>query len=149
MSKGKGQALGSIFGAAGRRGAVPAAPAPSAAHAVPSTVVAFLAVVDRVEAVLDAEIDALSRDIPADITDLGNRKRQGLLEMSRALKGAAAAGPRAEIRDRLVRFVAKLERNRAVLGTQLRAVREIADIIAQTMQEAESDGTYSPKAPRS
>lgn len=150
MSKGKGQALGSIFGTAGgRRGAVAAAPVPPPESATPPSVSAFLSVVDRVESVLDDEIAALTRQMPADITELGNRKRQGLLEMSRALKAAAGAGPRAEIRDRLARFVAKLERNRALLGTQLRAVREIADIIAQTMQEAESDGTYSHKAGRS
>lgn len=145
MSKGKGQALGSIFGTAARKtakgtGAAPAAP--------PETVTAFLAVVDRVEAVLDAEIDVLTRQIPTDISEIGNRKRQGLLEMSRALKAAAAGGPRPEVRERLGRFAAKVEQNRAVLGTQLRAVREIADIIAQTLLEAESDGTYSPVAAR-
>lgn len=148
MSKGKGQALGSIFGAAGRRSAAPAAPVPPPEPATPATVSAFLAVVDRVEAVLDDEIAALTRDMAADITEHGNRKRQGLLEMSRALKAAAGAGPRGEIRDRLARFAAKLERNRSLLGTQLRAVREIAEIIAQTLQEAESDGTYSHTAGR-
>ncbi len=94
MTKGKGQALGSIFGAASRRGAPPATPVPAAAPSLPPNVTAFLAVVDRVESVLDAEIEALTRNIPADITDLGNRKRQGLLEMSRALKATAAGGPK-------------------------------------------------------
>ena len=69
--------------------------------------------------------------------------------MSRALRVAVAEGPRADIRDRLARFSAKLERNRTVLGAQLLAVREIAEIIAQTMREAESDGTYSAPALRS
>ena len=143
MSKGKGQALGSIFGSAGRRTVAPSVRDAAPEPATPATVVAFLAVVDRVEAVLDAETDALTRQLPSDMTDIGNRKRQGLLELSRALKSAAAAGPRAEIRDRLARFARALERNRAVLGSQLLAVREIADIIGHTMREAESDGTYS------
>lgn len=143
MSKGKGQALGSIFGSAGRRAAAPSVRHAAPEPVTPATVAAFLAVVDRVEAVLDAETDALTRQLPADMTEIGNRKRQGLLEMSRALKSAAAAGPRAEIRDRLAQFARTLERNRAVLGSQLLAVREIAEIVAQTMQEAESDGTYS------
>ncbi len=148
MSKARGQALGSIFGAAGRR--IPPATAPAAPVPVtPPSVSAFLAVVDRVEAVLDAETLALTRTIPADITDLGNRKRQGLLEMSRALRAAGAEGPRADIRDRLTRFATTLERNRVVLGAQLFAVREIADIIAHTLREAESDGTYSAPALRS
>lgn len=150
MTKGQGQALGSIFGTARRRAAPPAAPAPAPeVAAVPPSVTAFLAVVDRVEGVVDAETEALSRNLSADMTDFGNRKRQGLLELNRALKAAAAAGPRVEIRDRLARFSARLERNRLVLGTQLLAVREIAEIIAQTLQEAESDGTYSPVAGRS
>ena len=138
MTKGKAQPLGSIFGTDARRGAG------RPGTALPPAVAALLAVVDRVESVLDDEIDVLNRGIPSDMTEFGNRKRQGLLEMSRALRAAAAAGPRAEIRERLARFAAKLDLNRSVLGTQLRAVREIADIIARTLQDAESDGTYSP-----
>ncbi len=151
MSNGKGQALGSIFGSARRRTAAPAAPAAPAELVTPPTVAAFMTVVERVESVLEAETEALTRNLPVDITDLGNRKRQGLLEMTRALRAATAAGPRADIRDRLTTFARKLERNRMVLGSQLLAVREIAEIIAQTMQEAESDGTYSytPAARRS
>ncbi|MGI4764068.1 MAG: hypothetical protein ACRYGP_03215 [Janthinobacterium lividum] len=148
MSKRTGQALGSIFGAGVRRVAEPVMPAMTMPSAPPS-VSAFLAVVDRVEAVLDAETQALTRQIPSDMTEFGNRKRQGLLEMSRALRAAVAEGPRADIRDRLTRFAAKLERNRTVLGAQLLAVREISDIIAQTLREAESDGTYSAPALRS
>lgn len=148
MTKGQGQALGSIFGTARRRAAAPPPPETPGEAATPAIVTAFLAVVDRVEGVVDAETEALTRNLPTDMTDLGNRKRQGLLEMSRALKAAAAAGPRAEVRDRLARFAARLERNRLVLGTQLLAVREIAEIIAQTLQEADSDGTYSPAAGR-
>ncbi len=142
MSKGQGQALGSIFGPAGGP-AGPDAAVAQAARAVALPASAFFGIVDRLEAVLDAETEALSRNIPADMTELGNRKRQGLLELTRTLRAAAAAGPRAEIQDRLRRFALALERNRAVLGTQLRAVREIADIIAETIKEAESDGTYS------
>ena len=148
MTKGQGQALGSIFGTARRRAAAPLPPEAAPETATPAVVAAFLAVVDRVEGVVEAETEALTRNLPTDMTDLGNRKRQGLLEMSRALKAAAAVGPRADVRDRLGRFAARLERNRLVLGTQLRAVREIAEIIAQTLQEADSDGTYSPAAGR-
>lgn len=146
MTKGKGQptgqALGSIFGGLGpgaRRSPVPTVPAP-----VPPGVAALLAVVDRLEGLLDAETDALKRSLPADMAEIGNRKRQGLLEMDRALRAAASAGPAPELRERLQRFAGAVERNRAALGTQLRAVREIADIVAQTLREAESDGTYSP-----
>ncbi len=141
MTKGKGQALGSIFGTGARRPAP--APQPAPAPATPPGVLAFMAVVDRLESVLDAETEALKLRLPADMAEIGNRKRQGLLEMNRVLRAASAGGPRPEIRERLKRFAVAVERNRAALGTQLRAVREIADIIAQTLRDAESDGTYS------
>ena len=145
MAKAKGQpagkpvnqALGSIFGTGARRAASPS-PVPAATPGA----AALLAAVDRLEAVLDAETDALKRGLPADMAEIGNRKRQGLLEMDRALR--ASAGPAPEVRERLHRFAATVERNRSALGTQLRALREIADIVAQTLREAESDGTYAP-----
>lgn len=146
MTKGKGQPLGSIFGTGARRPAAPAQPGP--ATAAPPGVAALLAVVDRLESVLDAETEALKRSLPADMAEFGNRKRQGLLEMDRALRAASAGGPRPEVRERLARFAVAVERNRSALGTQLRAVRDIADIIAQTLRDAESDGTYSPVAGR-
>jgi hypothetical protein len=115
---------------------------------VPPGVATFLAVVDRLESVLDAETAALKGRLPLDMAEIGNRKRQGLLEMNRALRATSAGQPRPEVRERLTRFAVAVERNRAALGTQLRAVREIADIIAQTLMDAESDGTYSAVAGR-
>ncbi len=152
MSSRKGQSLGSIFGDAPRRGA--AAPVSSSSEAqpalaVPPVLAAFLAIVERVEAVLDAETDVLTRNLPTDISDLAHRKRQGLLDMTRIMRSAASSGAQAEMRARLGKFSVKLERNRAVLGTQLRAVREIADIISLTMRDSDSDGTYSRRMGRS
>lgn len=141
MSRGRGQALGSIF--ADMRPPAPAVVAPSPA------VLAFLATVDRVEAVLEAETRALGQQAAIDLTEIGNRKRQGLLDMTRMLGAAAATGGVPEIRERLARFSVALRRNQAALGTQLRAVREIADIVAQAIRDAEWDGTYSPRAGRS
>ena len=152
MTSRQGQALGSIFGDAPRRGAKSAAaplwPVAPAAAASPA-LAAFLAIVERVEGVLDAETEALTRNLPTDISELGHRKRQGLLEMTRVMRLAIASGAQMEILDRLARFSIKLDRNRAVLGTQLRAVREIADIIALTIRDADSDGTYSLRVGRS
>ncbi|RYC32362.1 flagellar protein FlgN [Lichenibacterium minor] len=146
MTKAKGQALGSIFGTGARRPAVAPQPAPPPSPSPGAA--ALLAVVDRLESVLDAETEALKRNLPVDVAEFGNRKRQGLLELGRALRTAPALGPQPEVRERLKRFAAAAERNRAALGTQLRAVREIADIIGQTLRDAESDGTYSAVAGR-
>ena len=141
MSRGKGQALGSIF--ADIRPAVPKV------AATPPAVLAFLSVVDRVEAVIEAETRALGHQTAVDLTEIGNRKRQGLLDMTRMLGAALATGGVPEIRDRLARFSVALKRNQAALGTQLRAVREIADILAQAIRDAEWDGTYGPRTRRS
>lgn len=113
-----------------------------------ATIPTFLAIVDRVEAVLDAETDALSRHQPVDLVDLGCRKRQGLLELNRIMRALAGKERQDEVRDRLAQLASKLERNRRTLDIQLRAVREISDIIAGSLREAESDGTYSILAVR-
>lgn len=147
MTKGRGQPLGSIFATGARPSAAPSLPVPLV-PAAPPGVVALLAVVDRLESVLEGETEALKGRIRTDMAEIGNRKRQGLLEMDRALRAAASDRSRPEIRERLKRFALAVERNRAALGTQLLAVREIAEIIAQTMRDAESDGTYSAVAGR-
>ena len=147
MTKGRGQSLGSIFGTGPRPTAAPSRPAAPVPVSPPS-VAAFLAVVDRLEAVLDGETHSLKGRIPTDMAEIGNRKRQGLLEMDRALRAVASDRSRPEVRDRLKRFAVAVERNRAALGTQLLAVREIAEIIAQTLRHADSDGTYSAVAGR-
>jgi hypothetical protein len=121
------------------------APTSAAASAMPT----FLAIVDRLESAVEAETEALSHNLPADLADLNRRKRQGLFELNRIMRAFAATGPDAEAQARLGGLAAKLEHNRRVLDVQLRAVREIADIIARSMKDAESDGTYSMLAWRS
>lgn len=127
----------------------PVAAEPAAAPApVSPTLATFLAIVDRVETVVEAETEALSRHVPFDMTELNHRKRQGVLELSRILRTLTGGPPNPEARDRLASLSVKLERNRRVLDVKLRAVREIADIIARSMKDAESDGTYSLSAGR-
>lgn len=131
-----------------KRSTEAAAGASAPSLAAPSALPIFIAVVDRVEAAVDAETEALSRNLPLDAAELNRRKRQGLLELNRIMRTFAGTGPQPEARDRLGRLAGKLERNRHVLDMQLRAVREIADIIARSIKEAESDGTYSLLAGR-
>lgn len=111
-----------------------------------STVASFTAVVDRVEAAVDAETEALTQRRPIDMAGLILRKRQGLLELSRIMRAFSGIGPQTEAQGRLDRLSVKLETNRVVLDRQLRAVREVADIIATSIREAESDGTYTKLA---
>ncbi len=116
---------------------------------VRSTVRSFAAIVDRVEAVVDAETDALKNHRPVDMAGLILRKRQGLLELSRIMRAFSGLGPQVEAQNRLDRLSVKLEGNRVVLDRRLRAVREVADIISTAMKDADSDGTYTKMAGRS
>jgi hypothetical protein len=125
---------------------------------MPAATAGLVAIVERVAAILDAETEALGHGVPLDIAEFNHRKRHALLELTRGLRafgdpgppvpGQHAQGPHEALRDCLGGFAAKLERNRRALDTRLRAVREIADIIAQTIRESESDGTYSLLAAR-
>lgn len=119
-------------------------PSDSLAPALPDpAIAAFMTIMDRLEAVVDGETGALKLNLPARVGETGQRKRQGMLELGRAMRLLAKDGPDPRVQERLRGFAAKLEDNRRVLDTHLRAVRDVADIIARTMREMESDGTYS------
>lgn len=110
---------------------------------------AFAAVAERLESVLDHETEALRHNRPCDLVETCGRKRQGLLELTRFLPSLATAEERESARGRIVRLEGKIERNRQVLDVRIGAVREVSDIIARTMRDAESDGTYSASVWRS
>lgn len=104
----------------------------------------FETVLHRLETTMETENEHLRRNQPAVLGDLGNGKRQGLLELGRIMRVLSATGPHPDLTERLARFRTKVETNRQVLDVHLHAVRGVADIIARTMKDAESDGTYSP-----
>jgi hypothetical protein len=125
-------------------------PAPIPASAQPHVgVAAFAAVAERLETVLDHETEALQHNRPCDLAEITGRKRQGLLELSRCMPHLADGPDPEGTRHRLRGLAVKLERNKMVLDVQIRAVREVADIIARALRDAESDGTYSLAAGRS
>ena len=125
-----------------------ASPAREPVVSLSPNVHAFAAVAERLEAALDLESDALQQNKSCDLGEICQQKRQGLLELSRIVPRMTSVSDQYEARDRLGRLAIKLERNRMALDIQLRAVREVADIIARTMREAESDGTYSKLSSR-
>lgn len=104
---------------------------------------AFHAVVDRLQGVIVAETEALERRMPIDIGAVTRQKRQSLLELSRLMRAMPGVAEQQEVRARLAALAEALERNQEVLDVQLRAVRGVADIVAQVMRDAESDGTYT------
>ncbi len=130
----------SLRGGGTAAGQSKAEPVDSAAAA---SIAMFTAVVGRVEAVIEAETEAFSRNLKLDMVALNQRKRQGLLELSRVMRNLPGLGPNPVARDRLAGLAGKLETNRTVLDRQLRALREVVDIVSRSLKEAESDGTYS------
>jgi hypothetical protein len=99
--------------------------------------------IEYLGAIVDQETDALRARAAIDLAEFNVRKNQGLLELNRALR-ALDAGSSASITVRLASLRAKLDLNRALLQTHLEAVREVASVVAQSIRDSESDGTYSP-----
>ena len=104
---------------------------------------AFVAVVERLEGVIDAETRMLAAGGTADIAEATRQKRQGFLELSRLMKTMERTIPSQDILTRLASFRTKLEANDAKLRVHLQAVRAVNALIVDVMREAESDGTYS------
>lgn len=100
----------------------------------------------RVERLVDNETAALRARTAIDLKASNNGKSQALLEFSLAIRSLEGRPLDADLVQRLGVLRKKLETNRAVLHMHLEAVREIADVVAGTIQDCEWDGTYSQYA---
>ena len=101
------------------------------------------ALIGRIEEAVDEETSAIRTDIHFDIKASNARKSRYLYELTRALKGAGAADFPVEHRDGLMRLRDKLAINEAAIRAHLNAVNEIATLMQNAIQHAETDGTYS------
>jgi hypothetical protein len=108
-----------------------------------SAAVALKHTVARLLQLLDRETTALRTRQPLDMDDLSNRKNQALLELSRIGRRVEPESVDGQLRSMLAELRGKLDENRSVLELHLRAVGEVADILATAIRDAESDGTYS------
>ena len=113
-----------------------------------SSAAALAGAIERLGQVVEAESAALLARTQVDLTDFANRKSRGLLELTRLMQTQDLAAAVPSVRELAEELSDKLETNRALLKTHLHAVQELAAIIAGTMREAESDGTYSVAAQR-
>jgi hypothetical protein len=104
---------------------------------------AIEAAVNRLADILDEETVALRDHTPIDLKASNDRKSLGLIELNRVLHLMESMRPAPETKQILERLSAKLDANRHFLKLHLDAVREVAAIIAHTIREADSDGTYS------
>jgi hypothetical protein len=104
---------------------------------------ACLRAIERVEQVIDSETAALRRNDAIDLADFNRRKSHGLLELTRGMRGLDGSEARQAIEARLRPLREKLAENGAVLRRHLDAVQEISSVLARTIRDGESDGTYS------
>lgn len=100
----------------------------------------------RIESLVDREMEALQSRVAIDLRETNNAKSQALLDLGVAARALEGAPLDAELAGRLKALRGKLEANRAVLRRHLEAVREIASVVAETIQDREWDGTYSQNA---
>lgn len=100
----------------------------------------------RIEDLVDGETEALQSRTAIDLRESNNRKSRALLELDMASRELDGLQLDDDFMTRLKRLRDKLETNRTVLAKHLEAVREIAALIADAIQDAEWDGTYSQYA---
>ena len=97
----------------------------------------------RIEKLVERETEALRSRVDIDLRESNNGKSQALLELGLVARTLEGIPFDAELIQRLKALHGKLENNRAVLRKHLEAVREIAGVVAGTIQDTEWDGTYS------
>ena len=97
----------------------------------------------RIEMMVDRETEALRSRVAIDLRESNNSKSQALLELSLAARTLEGVPLDAELIQRFKALRGKLEVNQAVLRKHLEAVREIASVVSDTIQDREWDGTYS------
>jgi len=134
-----GAPLTGFASANGRRPAPPRAPMQDSDAAR----VIVLAVIARIEGYLDEETNALSKSLKFDFKTSNDRKSQGLLDLNQALRRLQKSDVNADFQLRLATFREKLAVNLRKIQLHLDAVKEIAAMLSDAIQNAESDGTYT------
>jgi hypothetical protein len=102
-----------------------------------------LSAIERLRTTIDEETEKLETRSPVDFSAFSQRKNRGLLELTRAMRLTQGAAGDPRVAPHLTGLRSSLIRNRTALQIHLDAVREVSAIIARSIQEVESDGTYS------
>jgi hypothetical protein len=108
----------------------------------------LLAAIRRLESIVEEETVALTTGTKVDFDDFSARKSRSMLEFVRLMRARMHLGSEVEITEEIQRLREKLERNRSILEMHYDAVREVATIIVKAIKDAESDGTYTGRAPQ-
>jgi hypothetical protein len=98
---------------------------------------------DRLEETLDMETAALMARNLSNLEEFNRRKSQCLLEISRIVRTAEVHALDQKATKRLQDLQVKIEANQDILRLHMHAVQEVASIISNAIQTAESDSTYT------
>ena len=120
----------------------PFSPAAKGADAQAINAIIQRAVIRLVE-IVEQETAALRDHTAIDLKEYNNRKAHGLLDLDRAVSMLDGLALDAATTALLAGLREKLNTNSRVLAVHIEAVREVASVIADTIREAESDGTYT------
>lgn len=104
------------------------------------------AIIKRVEVTVETETAAI-RSVPRfDLKASNARKSRHLYDLTKAIKNVGETAALAEHRESLLRLREKLVANEAAINAHLNAVGEIAGLLRDAIQHAETDGTYTAGA---
>lgn len=101
------------------------------------------AIMGRIEEAVEDETAGIRATTGFDLKASNARKSRYLYELNRAMKGVNQADFLEEHREGLLRLRHKLARNEAAILAHLNAVSEVANLMRDAIQNAETDGTYS------
>ena len=101
------------------------------------------AIIRRIEDAIDLETASLRKDTKFDLAASNARKSRHLYELNKAANGLSPRHLTDEHRDGLQRLRAKLEMNEQTILAHLSAVKEVAGMLQDAIQRAETDGTYT------
>lgn len=115
----------------------------SATHDVDAARAIVVAVIERIEDYLELETAALDGAPNFDLKASNDRKSQGLVDLNEAMRRLKPSDIDEDLNLRLQTFRAKLDVNLRKIRMHLDAVKEIAGMLSDAIQNAESDGTYT------
>ena len=103
----------------------------------------IIGVLSRLEAVIDAENAAIGTDPDFDLNRSNTIKSRCLYDMTMLFNGIRPEDLEPAHKQQLETVRAKLKINHLKVEAHMEAVREIAEMIKQTVAAWEADGTYS------
>jgi len=104
----------------------------------------LLSALERLEALLDTEIEAMSARKPVDDAAVAGAKGRALLALTRLSADLDPNDLSAELRARLSSVRQKLTRESALLRRRLDASQIVVELIADAVLAGDWDGTYAP-----